>query len=213
MESWFDELNDNLTNKFGTKLMEGKSIKKPDKEKISENEIIEFNDIKNIKFSNIDEFTLLKYQMILSGSLRKYFKNMIDNYSIINYDLCKEQLNWLFKSSEYLSNKYKMTPIKTIYNGSIHRSSYKFCQRGSDCELFYKRKCCNQQHFVYNIISADISSLILYLRDKEYEVIEHIEVQKTINTISYVINHMYVELNNLVYYKYNISNLDKLIKH
>lgn len=214
MDNWYDEISDNLSEKFGNKLFETNNKTPPiNKETTEETEMFNFNNIKDIKYSDIDDFTLLKYEMSLSGQLRKYFKYCIDGKKSINYDMCKEQLQWLLNTSEYFTSKYKLIPFKLPSNNSIHRSSYKFCQRGVDCEYFYKKKgSCSLQHFVHNIILTDIHSLILYLNDKEYDNINHIEVQKTINTISYVLNHMYIEYSNLIYYKYNISTLPKLIK-
>jgi len=85
----------------------------------------------------------------------------------------------------------------------IMRTSYKFCEFGHNCKFNYNLKeKCYAQHYVFNYVSQDISSVIDFIIT-DYDTItlrpiddnnELIEIKTSINTITYVINHMYDEL-------------------
>ena len=117
-------------------------------------------------------------------------------------------MDWLLKGTLYFEKKLKLKPISAINNfrknSIISRSSYKFCNFNYDCEFNYNKKKnhgCYAQHFVYNIVQSDIKSVIEYLRkNKCKDTINLKEVKKCIDTISFVINHMYEELKNVDYY-------------
>lgn len=203
-ESWVEELSDELKDKFGNEEL--KNLKEEKKEVIiKEKENIDFNKVKDLMLKEIDDLKLLEYQMIIASSIRKNFKS-----EDINYDECKEILRWLLKVSIYFMNKMKLQSVKNLNEQKIHRSSYKFCPRGCNCNYFYRdKKKCYFQHFVFNILASDIKILINYLEQTIYENIDKIEVKKTINTISFVIKHMYSEFSNLKYYNFDLSFLYK----
>ena len=55
--------------------------------------------------------------------------------------------------------------------------------------------CCYEQHIVYNYLYLDIKFLYDYIVEKNnYDLVE---IQKCINTIYFVINHIKEELENL----------------
>ena len=84
--------------------------------------------------------------------------------------------------------------------GTISRCSYKFCSYQDSCTYNYNSKTkslCYQDHYVHNMVSADLKILLEYIKQK-YEktklVTHNKEILKTINTLSFVIGHMETEL-------------------
>lgn len=144
------------------------------------------DNIMTIRFKNLSDLKLLEYQNLIIGQLRKSFD---DNSAI-------KKIDWLINSSKYLSNKINLPMIQHKDNmTNISRSSYKFCEMNHNCEFNYnpKKNGCYSQHFVHNLIHADLHSLKNYIQNnKDNKQLN--EIQKSINTISYVINHMYDEL-------------------
>ena len=88
-------------------------------------------------------------------------------------------------------------------NVSISRNSYKFCDFGHTCSFSYSledKRDCYSQHYVYPLILSDIQNLIdhILMDDGTYNTsIQTKEIITSINTITYVINHMYNELVDL----------------
>ena len=83
---------------------------------------------------------------------------------------------------------------------TISRCSYKFCSYQDNCSYNYNLKTkslCYQDHYVHNMVSADLKILLEYIKQKHenYNLILHNkEILKTINTLSFVIGHMELEL-------------------
>ena len=165
----------------------------------------------------IDDVKLLEWETYLSSNLKKYIKQCIDTNCDIDYCLHINKFEWLARASKYLSNKlglvinnHKLNNIE-IQRGIIPRSSYKFCEYNYDCQFNYQDKYsgCYAQHFVHNLVCADIYAVINHLKNcyetrKEYN---YQELIKCINTISYVVKHMYEELSNLQSQYGNIDNV------
>jgi hypothetical protein len=114
---------------------------------------------------------------------------------------------WIKNLSEYFTLKLNLIPIvhskrfKDEY--LINRCSYKFCNYKDNCEYNYTKntKKCNLDHYVHNMVYADCDSLINYLINNDLEKVDHYnEMMKCINTLMFVINHMYNELKNKVFY-------------
>ena len=188
--------------------------------------LIDLEKIIKIIFNETKDLKILEYQTFVSGYLRKNIKvflehiikkNMFDeNYKsditniedICNIDLYLKYLKWLLLGTTYFEKKLKLKPINDYHNlkknSLISRSSYKFCNYNYDCEFNYnikKNHGCYAQHYVYNIVRVDIKSLIKYLeKNKNNKSINLKEIKKCIDTISFVINHMYEELKNVDYY-------------
>jgi hypothetical protein len=177
----------------------------------------------NIIFNELPDNKLLEYQMTVSSHLRKYFKGCNDKNEEINYDSCLLKLKWLIDVSKYFSDKLGLqcNPHKNITTSDFHtinRSSYKFCEYGHNCQFNYSnegnKRGCFSQHYVHNLIYADMLSLYQYiiaLQKCDDGQTNFIEIIKCINTISYVINHMFEELNELVSSDINpiIENIHK----
>jgi hypothetical protein len=83
---------------------------------------------------------------------------------------------------------------------NISRCSYKFCSYQDNCSYNYNPKTkslCYQDHYVHNMVSADLKILIEYIKlkhEKNSLVLHNKEILKTINTLSFVIGHMETEL-------------------
>ena len=195
---------------------------------LKDNNLKDIDEIIKLNVEEIDDLKLLEYNTILSGFLRKSIKNYND--FLLRSNVCSEiensnenelfdwnknirYLNWISSSCLYLSKKLNLPIVKNNFNKRktlIPRSSYKFCDYNYECEYNYdsKHNGCYAQHYVYNNVYSDIESLLIYFRtDKlnNYENINMKESKKCIDTISYVINHMYEELKNIVYYNNSVD--------
>ena len=163
-------------------------------------------------FKDYTSLDILKKQDLLSSYLSKSIQN-----TNINIIFLKKILVWLMDTSNYLNNKVGLK----IYNHNdtlikqdkVIRSSYKFCNFKHNCSYNYdnKKKGCYADHYVHNMVYADIFALLncidKYHSDKD--VIQNKEIVKCINTISFVIRHMYEELHNLCMYCPNSNEHDK----
>ena len=145
---------------------------------------IEINKNDNISY----EIDLLKKLTIICSKIQNNIKdinniNFIDYIKIIN-DIMLE-----------LSKKHSQKINKT-YNNTIKRHSYTFCKYNYKCPYFYSTKLnCKLHHYPYNFVYNDTKSLLLTYDETDIE-----NINKSINTISYIINHMYNELLNIKTY-------------
>lgn len=217
----------NLSNSF----VDVDNLKEDQSNITNEKKLTDLNEIIQITFEDKKDLLVLEYQTYVSGYLRKNIKMLIDHQlrnnlsdniqndlddDIVNIDQYIKYLSWLLKGTLYFEKKLKLKPISIINNFRknciISRSSYKFCNFNYDCEFNYNKKKnqgCYAQHFVYNIVQSDIKSVIDYLKKNKFkDNINLKEVKKCIDTISFVINHMYEELKNVDYY--NNGNSDEL---
>jgi hypothetical protein len=118
-------------------------------------------------------------------------------------------LKFLFELSEILRIRIGQKEIihdSKIINNSISRCSYKFCNYKDTCAYNYNTKNksqCYQDHYVHRMVSADLLILIEYITTKyfnETQIIPNKEILKSINTLSFVINHMENELKSKCMY-------------
>lgn len=131
---------------------------------------------------------------------------LLTKYSLqnnqLNYDYFINSLKLLLELSETLRKRINQKEInieKKVYSDdNISRCSYKFCNFKDSCDYNYVSKnMCYQDHYVHNMVSADLKILIDYIEQKYGEtkiVLHNKEILKTINTLSFVINHMESEL-------------------
>jgi hypothetical protein len=133
---------------------------------------------------------------------------LLTKYSLQNnqlsYDFFMNALKLLFSLSETLRTRLSQEEIKiekNIYSDdNISRCSYKFCNYKDSCNYNYnkaKNLICYQDHYVHSMVSADLKVLLEYIEQKygEIKIVSHNkEILKTINTLSFVINHMESEL-------------------
>ncbi len=199
-----------LTNMSSSKSkISLKTSIKLNKENNEDNRVVTINEIVNLKFEELKVAKILEYQYVIT----KHLKNNLKNLSDSKEDLVKKLL-WLLDSTKYLQEKFGLSVIETNKNldlDVIPRSSYKFCKHNYKCKYIFKEKCitelCYEQHIVYNYLYNDIKFLHSYIINKtdNYDLNE---IQKCINTVYFVINHIKEELENIK--SINNCNLDTL---
>ena len=198
-----EELGDSLHDKPLTgSLHKSKSFEEEDEEK----KVVTVDDILKSNHNDLNELLILEYQTIISTNLKKIIKTDIEEKNINNFDFSSiiKKLEWLKLGSMILNNKLGLELCKHKFNNNnvIPRSSYKFCNYTYDCEFNYdfkKHRGCYAQHFVHNLVYADIDILLKFIQFKEnknLEIKDLDEFLKSVNTISFVINHMYDEIKN-----------------
>lgn len=131
---------------------------------------------------------------------------LISKYSLQNnkleYTFVLNCLNYLLQLSEMLRIRIKQSAItftKPQKNSGIVRCSYKFCNYKENCTYNYGKKgcACYQDHYVHNMVSHDVQSLIAYIEMNHSDgdtIMHNKEILKTINTLAFVIGHMECEL-------------------
>jgi len=122
----------------------------------------------------------------------------------LDYNFFLKSLKFLLQISEVLRIRLGQKEIvhenKICISDNLSRCSYKFCNFKENCTYNYNilnKSQCYQDHYVHRMVSADLSILIEYIEKKFYDknfVIHNKEILKTINTLSFVINHMENEL-------------------
>lgn len=204
MDSWIslveNEFDEEVSDqKFQSKLLSGEITLKSE-------------DILKIDYKNIDSIKLIRYQQAIIDQFKIFTKACMEAKKINgDFDENIKYLYWLSDVNQYLSNKLGLQKIthKNINNDNIPRSSYKFCEYSHDCEFNYPlkqnkkkhAKGCYKQHYVYNYLKTDIDSVIEYLVKNRNNISNFNQVNICINTISFVINKMKEELEN-IYSKY-----------
>ena len=194
-----DEYIDNIIKNYQfVDNLENKINIQEDDYNLNINEINEL-DISNIKnkFKNRKCLHILQKELLIIKLLSKYSlqtQNLDNNFVIKCLKIC-------FELSEILREKINQKQIKIINKKNIQRCSYKFCNFKENCTYNYSKKktnYCYQDHYVHNMVSHDLLILIYYIEDTYLKNINKNEslkeVLKSINTISFVINHMESEL-------------------
>lgn len=193
--SWVDSVEQELSSSMGTKMF------------MSEHKDVCPINIDNVIFEKIDcltDINIMEYQTIIINNLRKDIKMYDDKFNEKNnVDNLILKLNWLKETSEYLSNKLGLVIILHKDNDPtvLYRSSYKFCDNNFECQYNYNTKKhygCYAKHYVHNLVNADVIALLNYIAGND-EIMSHSivgEIRKSVNTISFVIGHMYEELKN-----------------
>jgi len=162
------------------------------------------NDYENIavvnEIKNKNSLVILQKEVEIIKLLTKYAlqNNQLD------YTFFLKSLKFLLQISEILRIRLGQKEIihenKLFTPGNLQRCSYKFCNYKDTCVYNYNptsKSQCYQDHYVHRMVSADLTILIEYI-DKKFQdqnfVIHNKEILKTINTLSFVINHMENEL-------------------
>jgi hypothetical protein len=136
-----------------------------------------------------------------------WLKNIMYELATRNY-----QIDDKISNTDKEFNIFNDSLINTSFNPSngvpiMQRNSYMFCEFGSTCRFNYNiDQKCYAQHYVYNLVYLDVLDILNYIvcmrrtNGTSYIIIEDqdmIEIKISINTITYVINHMYDELSHL----------------
>jgi hypothetical protein len=209
MDIYFNKQSLNITSEIDNLMNTNKFINNIDV-KIEEMEVdfvARINEIKNTYekedinkiYNSKNSLEILQKEVEIVKLISKYSlqNNKLEFIFIIT---C---LKYLYQLSELLRIRLKQQPINMSKNfnnlKNINRCSYKFCNYKEECAYNYGKKTnqCYQDHYVHNMVSHDVLSLIGYIETnyKETSIILHNkEILKTINTLSFVIGHMEGEL-------------------
>jgi hypothetical protein len=153
--------------------------------------------------NKIDELTSKSSLIILQKELD--IIKLITKYTLqnkeLNYKFFNDCLNILLKLSETMRIRLGQKEINNDKNqdstqSTITRCSYKFCSYQDSCTYNYNLKTknlCYQDHYVHNMVSSDLKILLNYIK-QQTSVSHNKEILKTINTLSFVIGHMELEL-------------------
>jgi len=195
-----------LNNKTNEKNVEYKidQIEKKYQDKLKEVENLcnSNNEVKQLKSKS--SLVILQKELDIIKLLTKYTlqnKSLNPSFfiSCINILLnLSETLRIRIKQKEIIHEKIIDESNPTKFN--ISRCSYKFCSYQDNCSYNYNSKTkslCYQDHYVHNMVSADLKILIEYIKQKNENnnlILHNKEILKTINTLSFVIGHMETEL-------------------
>ena len=210
LDTFFNKSSLNMTNEIEKIMNSNKFINNIDV-KIDEMEVdfmSKMHEIKNtFEKNNINELYSNKSSLEVLQKEVEIIK-LISKYSLQNnkleFEFIITCLKYLFSLSELLRTRLHQPPIninrgvKTI---NINRCSYKFCNYKEECAYNYnfgkKTNQCYQDHYVHNMVSHDVTSLISYI-ESNYKmnslILHNKEILKTVNTLSFVIGHMEGEL-------------------
>lgn len=198
-KSQFNDIVIKLTNRtknIGSKVSD---IEKDYDEKMLQL-VVTCSDVKEIEKIKLENsLVILQKELDIIKLLTKY--SLLNNN--LEYDFFISCLNMLLELSETLRQRLKQKSI--IHNIkddelNISRCSYKFCSYKENCTYNYNPKSknlCYQDHFVHNMVSTDLKILIDYINEnyeKNNIILHNKEILKTINTLSFVITHMEIEL-------------------
>ena len=176
-----------------------------------ETKLNELNDIfinKNflIEIKSKNSLIILQKELEIIKLLTKY---ALQN-SQIDYLFFYNSLKILFDLSEILRIRLNQKEIihenKVFIPTNLPRCSYKFCSFKDTCTYNYNinsKSQCYQDHYVHRMVSADLVIVIEYIEQKFKDplyIIYNKEILKTINTLSFVINHMENELKSKCMY-------------
>lgn len=203
------EFINKLSNKSDQKIIETKinQIEKDYQNKLIEIEELCNNPNEIIKLKSKNSLIILQKELDIIRLITKY---TLQNKNI-NYDFIINCLTLLLGLSETLKIRigqkdYNHDKMQISSEDTISRCSYKFCCYQYNCSYNYNFKIknlCYQDHYVHNMVSADLKFLINYIKNKYGEtklVLHNKEILKTINTLSFVIDHMEKELRNKCMY-------------
>jgi hypothetical protein len=203
------QLNDyvnKLSNKNDEKNVETKinQIEKDYQNKLSEIEILCNSPDQISELNKKSSLLILQKELDIIKLLTKY---TLQN-KLVNYDFFMSCLNLLYDLSENLRKRLSQKEIihektqkhPTDDDFPILRCSYKFCSYQDGCTYNYNlqtKNLCYQDHYVHNMVSADLKILLEYIKFKygsNKTIMHNKEILKTINTLSFVISHMELEL-------------------
>lgn len=187
--SWISEVEDQLRGSLTDRPLTG-SLTKSTLSECEKEELIETSDqIINLDVNSLEDLKILEYQNILMTDILKT-KNVLDKLTY---------LEWIRDGAKKLSDKLKLKMYDHKKEG-LTRSSYKFCDYNYQCKFNYnlkKHTGCLFQHFVHNMVCADINSLLKFLNIGKINDNDRGDIVKTLKTLSFVLSHMHDELNNV----------------
>lgn len=206
-DSLFNKLLNTLKNQTNQNSVQVKvnQLETEYQQKLKEIELLCIN-IENIEIvKKENSLKILQKELDVIKLLTKY--SLQNNQ--LNYTFFRNSLKLLYTLSEALRTRIGQKEIvidkKNYVDDNISRCSYKFCNFKDSCNYNYNKtkNLCYQDHYVHNMVSADLKVLMDYIEQKygNDQVVSHNkEILKTINTLSFVINHMESELKSKCMY-------------
>ena len=161
-------------------------------------------DIISKDFSADTSLQILNKQNTVIAHLLKLFRT--SKSEDISFEKFKPGLTWILETSKLITSKTNVF-IQFFKTDKIYRSSYKFCNKKDECEALYcnviktnsnRNPRCNGDHYVHNKLISDITCLLEILETKEDNISNDLRV--CLDTVNFVINHMYQELNTFAIY-------------
>lgn len=178
------------------------------------NNINNINDMEYVEMITIDEFTkdddidLLKRAAAVSRNLKLYINKKYNNCDGECYEFMYKSIEWVGECTKLLADRnFQQIIFRGTGNKSnnidnvITRNSYKFCEFNHECKFNYTNVDvrCYAQHFVYNLVHDDVVDVLKYMSHNK-DAMDINEIKVSINTITYVLNHMFDELTKLKLY-------------
>ena len=169
-------------------------------------------DIISKDFLSDSSLQILSKQNTVASYLLKLFRT--SKSEDISFQKFKLGLTWILETSKYLTSKTNLF-IQSFKTDKIYRSSYTFCNKKDECEALYcnviktntnRNPRCNGDHYVHNKLISDLTCLITILETKEDSISNDLRV--CLDTVNFVINHMYQELNTFAIYHSKQPNFD-----
>ena len=136
--------------------------------KLKEIEELCINNEKIDKLKEENSLKILQKELDVIKLLTKY--SLQNNQ--LNYTFFMNSLDLLLKLSEALRIRLGQKEInvekKTYSDDNISRCSYKFCNFKDSCNYNYNKSknMCYQDHYVHNMVSADLKILTEYIEQK-----------------------------------------------
>lgn len=155
--------------------------------------------IENIK--NLNSLQILKKESDLIQTILTY--SLSNN--LLDIHFLNTSLQHLLELSNILKDRLKLKDIENNEGVEIIRCSYKFCTFKENCNYYYNKKSnqkCYQDHYVHNMVSHDITNLLKFIKSNNdvEKIKQNKDILKSLNTLSYVINHMESELKSKCIY-------------
>lgn len=173
--------------------------------------------IKGILEADYRDFNILHLickQNNVANHLLKTFRS--SKSEDISWEKFRPGLLWILDTSKHIISKTSLI-IHHFGTDKIYRSSYKFCNKKEECEALYCQFInnehrqsyakCSGDHYVHYKLISDLTCLIKVLDERNGDMISN-DLRICLDTINFVINHMYQELNNVNLYNSKQEGFD-----
>lgn len=170
--------------------------------------VLTSNNFDKNKYNHLNSLKLLEMEKKIINNINRYCMKLNN----LDFNFIIDVLKYLNGLSSILKTRLKQKDIKYHNKDHIQRCSYKFCKFKENCSYNYsnKKNICYQDHYVHNMINCDLKQIINFLEKNKDNPKKNLnDFSKSINTISFVINHMYKELNTRCLYHKTDEDIEK----
>jgi len=161
-------------------------------------------DTLTLDFEKMNVFEIISHQVQIISYLSAKFRST--DATEISWEFYKPYLQWILKTSEFITVKFNIPVEEVKQTNTVTRSSYKFCDMKDSCRDTYgnplgasrgegRPQRCVADHYVHNKIVRDLRSLISVIdsESSEQAPMSHY-LRLGLTTTDFVIRHMYQEL-------------------